>query len=64
MTLGAVIIYGAIVLTQMAGTEQQLTAAIGIFGVVAGYLFGTFRRTSEPGDEPPAPAKQAKPATK
>ncbi len=38
------IIYGTIVLTLMVNTEQQLTAAIGILGAVAGYLFGTIRR--------------------
>ncbi len=44
------IIYGTIALTLMAETEQQLTAAMGILGAVAGYLFGTIRRGPEPGD--------------
>lgn len=39
------IIYGTIVLTLVSTTEQQLTAAIGILGAVAGYLFGTMQRS-------------------
>jgi hypothetical protein len=35
------IIFGTIILVVLASTEQQLTAAIGILGAVAGYLFGT-----------------------
>lgn len=44
------IISGTIILVIMADTEQQLTAAIGILGAVAGYLFGTMRKgdTTEP----------------
>lgn len=38
------IISGTIILVIMADTEQQLTAAIGILGAVAGYLFGTMRK--------------------
>ncbi len=38
------IIQGTIILVQMAKTDEQLTAAIGILGAVAGYLFGTMRR--------------------
>jgi hypothetical protein len=45
----------------MAETEQQLTAAIGILGAVAGYLFGTMRRSPELG-EPGASAAEAKSA--
>lgn len=38
------IIFGTIILVIMADTEQQLTAAMGILGAVAGYLFGTMRK--------------------
>lgn len=38
------IIQGTIILVLMAKTDEQLTAAIGILGAVAGYLFGTMRR--------------------
>lgn len=41
------IVYGTIVLTLMVDTDQQLTAAMGILGAVAGYLFGTSRRAGE-----------------
>ena len=41
------IISGTIILVIMADTEQQLTAAMGILGAVAGYLFGTMRKGSE-----------------
>jgi hypothetical protein len=47
------IISGTIILVLMAKTEQQLTAAIGILGAVAGYLFGTLRR-----DEKRAPKRE------
>jgi membrane-associated HD superfamily phosphohydrolase len=39
------IISGTIILVLMADTEQQLTAAMGILGAVAGYLFGTMRKS-------------------
>jgi hypothetical protein len=47
------IIQGTIILVLMAKTDEQLTAAIGILGAVAGYLFGTMRRgeTREPAPE-------------
>ena len=38
------IIQGTIILVLMAKTDEQLTAAIGILGAVAGYLFGSMRR--------------------
>jgi len=38
------IIFGTIMLVIMADTEQQMTAAIGILGAVAGYLFGAINR--------------------
>jgi len=37
------IIFGTILLVIMADTEQQLTAAIGILGAVAGYIFGAIK---------------------
>ncbi len=39
-----VIVYGTIILTLTATTEQQLTAAAGILGAISGYLFGTSQR--------------------
>jgi flagellar hook-basal body complex protein FliE len=48
------IIFGTILLVIMADTEQQLTAAIGILGAVAGYLFGSIHRgksDTETGEE-------------
>jgi len=47
------IIQGTIILVLMAKTDEQLTAAIGILGAVAGYLFGTMRRS-----EARAPARE------
>lgn len=44
------IIFGTLLLVIMAQTEQQLTAAIGILGGVAGYLFGSMKHKSP--DEP------------
>jgi TRAP-type mannitol/chloroaromatic compound transport system permease large subunit len=40
------VIFGTLLLTIIADTEQQITAAIGVLGAVAGYLFGTMRRDS------------------
>lgn len=37
------IIFGTITLVIMAGSDEQLTAAIGILGGVAGYLFGSMK---------------------
>lgn len=37
------ITFGTIILVIMAETEQQLTAAIGILGGIAGYLFGSMK---------------------
>jgi len=44
------IISGTIILVIMADTEQQLTAAMGILGAVAGYLFGTMRKGEDSGE--------------
>lgn len=38
------IIFGTINLVILARADEQLTAAIGIMGAIAGYLFGTMRR--------------------
>lgn len=46
------IVVGTISLTIMAQTEQQLTAAIGILGAIAGYLFGSMKHR-EPADGKP-----------
>lgn len=45
------IIFGTILLSLFSETEQQLTAAIGILGAVAGYIFGTLRRSNGQKDE-------------
>ena len=37
------IVIGTIALVIMAQTEQQLTAAVGILGAIAGYLFGSMK---------------------
>lgn len=39
-----VIVFGTIILTLTATTDQQLTAAAGILGAIAGYLFGASQR--------------------
>lgn len=38
------IIFGTIMLVIMSENEEQMTAAIGILGAIAGYLFGTITR--------------------
>lgn len=38
------IIFGTIIVVMIADVEQQLTAAVGILGAIAGYLFGTIRK--------------------
>lgn len=45
------IVFGTIILVVIATTEAQLTAAMGILGAVAGYLFGRMRR-DEGAEEP------------
>lgn len=42
------IIFGTIILVMVVSTSEQLTAAIGILGAIAGYLF---RSVQESGDE-------------
>ncbi|MDJ0833991.1 MAG: hypothetical protein QNJ69_10750 [Gammaproteobacteria bacterium] len=41
------IIFGTIILVLIVDTHEQLTAAIGVLGAIAGYLFGTLQRRSE-----------------
>ncbi|NVM24756.1 MAG: hypothetical protein HWN70_02405 [Desulfobacterales bacterium] len=38
-----IIVFGTIILVLVSETEQQITAAIGILGAIAGYLFGTMQ---------------------
>ena len=45
------IIFGTILLVIMAQSDQQLTAAVGILGAVAGYLFRSMHRQDEEGAE-------------
>lgn len=53
------IIFGTIIIVLMVDVEQQLTAAIGILGAIAGYIFGTMNRGRE--EKPPAPPPEEKP---
>ena len=39
------IIFGTIILVMLVDTDQQLAAATGVLGAVAGYLFGAISRT-------------------
>jgi len=48
------IVFGTIILVLVASTEQQLTAAMGVLGAIAGYLFGTLQRRVT--TQQPAPA--------
>jgi hypothetical protein len=42
------LIFGTIILVIMLEVDQQLTAAMGILGAIAGYLFGSLRRGEKP----------------
>ena len=54
---GLVLVVYATVLVVMSGkTDQQLTAAMGILGAIAGYLFGTATKAS-PGTPAGSPPK-------
>ena len=56
------IIFGTILLVIMADTEQQLTAAMGILGAVAGYIFGAIKQKAGTApDEAGPPEKPEKP---
>ncbi len=39
------IIFGTIIVVIIADVGEQLTAAVGILGAIAGYLFGTLRKS-------------------
>jgi predicted membrane channel-forming protein YqfA (hemolysin III family) len=41
------VVYATVIVVMLARADQQLTAAIGILGAIAGYLFGS--ATREPG---------------
>lgn len=41
------IVFGTILLVVIANTDAQLTAAIGVLGAIAGYLFGRLRAEDE-----------------
>jgi len=41
------IVFGTIILVMVVDTEEQLMAATGILGAIAGYLFGSMRRTGD-----------------
>jgi hypothetical protein len=41
------LIFGTIILVVIVNADQQLTAAIGILGAIAGYLFGSLKRGKE-----------------
>lgn len=49
------IIFGTIIIVIMVDVEQQLTAAIGILGAIAGYIFGTMNRGSREEKVPASP---------
>lgn len=40
------VVYATVLIVMIAKAEQQLTAAIGILGAIAGYLFGTASKGS------------------
>lgn len=46
--LGLVLlVYGAITITIISETSDQLSASIGILGAIAGYLFGTMKKPTQ-----------------
>jgi drug/metabolite transporter superfamily protein YnfA len=55
------IVFGTILLVVIANTEAQLTAAIGVLGAIAGYLFGRLQERSQEGQSAangaPAPGR-------
>ena len=46
-----IIVYGTLFLVLVTENQSQITAAIGVLGAIAGYLFGSFKRTSEMGKD-------------
>lgn len=49
VTALVLIIFGTLFVVVVADSDQQLTAAVGILGAVAGYLFGSARAQQETG---------------
>lgn len=49
------IIFGTIILVLVVDTTEQLTAAIGVLGAIAGYLFGTIQSERRAGQNNPDP---------
>jgi drug/metabolite transporter superfamily protein YnfA len=43
------IVFGTILLVVIANTDAQLTAAIGVLGAIAGYLFGRLQERGQEG---------------
>jgi hypothetical protein len=56
------IIFGTIIIVLMIDAESQLTAAIGVMGAIAGYLFGSLRRGKEEKTPPASNPQNAGPA--
>ena len=46
----ASVIFGTILLVLMVGDTEQLTAPMGILGAIAGYLFGSSKKTEGSGE--------------
>jgi len=44
------VVYATVIVVMIAKAEQQLTAAVGVLGAIAGYLFGTATRPSSGGE--------------
>jgi hypothetical protein len=44
------VVYATILVVMIGKTDQQLTAAIGILGAIAGYLFGAATKPGSGGD--------------
>lgn len=53
------IIFSTIILVLIADTDQQMTAAIGVLGAIAGYLFGTASASRKP-EEKEQPSAEVK----
>lgn len=45
------IVFGTLVVIMIADTDEQMTAAVGILGAVAGYIFGKSRMEDEVKDD-------------
>jgi hypothetical protein len=56
------IIFGTIIMVLMIDAESQLTAAIGVLGAIAGYLFGSHRRGKEEKTLPSSNPQNTEPA--